>query len=166
MDGALATLTSTHARPGTVQWIGVRPARRVPVRRVGAAEITLHGLADDRRERPGKRAVTLIQWEHLAVIAALVGRDEIDPALLRRNVAIAGANLLGLRKTRFRLGEAVLQGTGLCAPCSRMEDALGSGGYTAVRGHGGITAEVLEPGRISEGDLLAPVDAAIEGGRP
>lgn len=161
MEGQLARLTSTFTQPGLVEWIGVRPARRTPVHAVPSVEIDISGLDGDRRETPGKRAVSLIQWEHLPVIAALVGRTEVDPALLRRNIAVSGINLLGLRKARFRVGTAVLQGTGLCAPCSRMEEALGPGGYTAMRGHGGITAEVLEPGHVAQGDAVAPVE---EGG--
>jgi MOSC domain-containing protein YiiM len=107
--------------------------------------------------RPGKRAVTVIQWEHLPVIASLVGADAVDPGQLRRNIAISGINLLGMRNRKFRLGEAVLEGTGLCAPCSRMEETLGNGGYAATRGHGGITASVITPGRIKTGDRLVPL---------
>lgn len=101
--------------------------------------------------------MTLIQWEHLPVIAALSGHDQVDPALLRRNIAVAGINLLALRKRLFRIGTAVLEGSGLCAPCSRMEAALGPGGYSAMRGHGGITAAVIEPGRIGLGDQVTPL---------
>lgn len=158
MTDSLADLVNGWAQPGVVTWLGVRPARLAPVVAIAAAEIGAAGLAGDRRERPGKRAVTLLQAEHLPVIAALCGRGSVEPELLRRNVVVAGINLLGLRARRFRLGGAVLEGTGLCAPCSRMEAALGRGGYAAVRGHGGVCAAVVEPGRVAVGDALTPLD--------
>ena len=151
-------MMARHSGSGEVRWIGVRPARREPVVARDACEIRAEGPAGDRRDRPGKRAVTLIQWEHLPVIAALAGRDALDPALLRRNIAVAGINVLALRKSAFRLGTAVLHGSGICAPCSRMEEILGPGGFNAVRGHGGITAEVIEPGHVALGDALIPLD--------
>ena len=158
MQGTLGRLTTTFARNGRVEWIGVRPDRRVEMLVLDRASIRAEGLEGDRRTTPGKRAVSLIQWEHLPVIASLLGWDKVDPALLRRNIAVSGINLLGLRKARFRLGGTMLQGTGLCAPCSRMEENLGRGGYSAVRGHGGITAEVLEAGTIALSDDLTPTD--------
>ena len=157
-SNGLAALTWRFARHGDVRWLGVRPGRRLEMTSLTSATIGLSGLEGDRREQPGKRAVSLIQFEHLAVIAALMGREELSPQLLRRNIVISGINLLGLRKRRFRVGSALLRGTGVCAPCSRMEEALGFGGYSAVRGHGGITAEVLEPGALHVGDRVTPVD--------
>ncbi len=154
----LATLTRQYAQIGETKWIGVRPARKAPVLEVGTTYIRAAGLEGDYRKRPGKRAVTLIQWEHLPVIAALAGLTELPPHILRRNICISGFNLLGLKNDReFRLGEAVLMGTGVCAPCSQMERALGTGGYAAMRGHGGITAQVITPGKISIGDTLEPI---------
>jgi MOSC domain-containing protein YiiM len=153
---SLETLIARFAQPGHLVWIGLRSARRGPVIAVREAAIGPAGLDGDRRESPGKRAVTLIQAEHLPVIAALAGREAVAPEALRRNLVVAGINLLGLRGRRFRIGGAVLEGSGLCAPCSRMEEALGPGGYAAVRGHGGVTAQVVTPGRAALGDAVVP----------
>ena len=119
------------------------------------AEIKLTGLVGDRYAgRSGTRAVTLIQAEHVPVSAALCDLDALDPAVLRRNVVVSGLNLLALRGVRFRLGSALLEGTGPCAPCSKMERALGPGAYNALRGHGGLTARVLDIGYVTTGDPL------------
>ena len=154
MEGALATLISQFAKEGRVDWIGIRIERRGEVRALEAVDVEFKGLSGDRRETPGKRAVTLIQAEHLPAVAALSGQTDVEPHLLRRNLVVSGINLLGLRKARFRIGTALLEGTGPCAPCSRMEEVLGRGGFTAMRGHGGITAQVLEPGHVQIGDTV------------
>lgn len=157
MSEALESMIRQFPRPGEVRWIGVRPARYAPVIALDRAAIGEAGLSADRRENPGKRAVTLIQWEHLDVIARLTGRSSVDPALLRRNIAVDGINLVALRKAEFRIGTAVLRGTGICAPCRRMEEALGPGGFNAMRGHGGITAEVIAAGEVAIGDAVTAV---------
>jgi len=143
-----------QARDGWIAWIGLRPGRREDVKAVESVEITRDGLVGDHWIRGGPRAVTLMQWEHLPVIGAFLGRDAPAPELLRRNIAIAGINLMGLRRRTFQIGEVVLRGTGICAPCSRMEQNLGPGGYSAVRHHGGIGAEVITPGHIRIGDAV------------
>lgn len=153
---ALAGLLTRHAQAGRIEWIGLRPARKAPVVSVDAVEVEMRGLAGDRHPSPGKRAVTLIQAEHLAVIAALAGLEAVTPEDLRRNIVVAGINLSALRKADIAVGGAVLRITGPCAPCSRMEKTLGFGGYNAMRGHGGWTAEVVQPGRIAVGDPAAP----------
>lgn len=102
----------------------------------------------------GRRQVTLIQAEHLPVVAALLGRDvaEVTPDLLRRNLLVSGISVQALKDRRFQVGDVILEGTGDCHPCSRMEENFGPGGYNAVRGHGGITARVVQGGVIRAGD--------------
>ena len=155
-DSALGRLMAQLPRPGRVEWIGLRPKRDVAMEPVDEALAqTGIGLVGDRYAGgSGKRGVTLIQAEHLPAIAALSGRDALDPALLRRNVVVSGLPLVALKGRRFRLGEALLEGTEDCDPCSRMEDALGPGGYNAMRNHGGLCARILEGGRIRLGDAL------------
>ena len=113
------------------------------------------GLAGDHA-REGARALTLLQAEHLPVIAALLAREAVAPAELRRNVVVSGVNLAALRGRHVRLGQATVEVTGPCHPCSRMEEALGRGGYSAVRGHGGWYARVIRPGRVGVDDEAAP----------
>ena len=67
---------------------------------------------------------------------------------------VSGINLLALKNKRFSAGAVLLEYTGACHPCSKMERALGAGGYNAMRGHGGITARVLEAGLLCIGDRL------------
>lgn len=117
------------------------------------------GLADDRLGQRGEaemstRQVTLIQAEHLDVIASLARVDRIDPVGLRRNLVVSGINLLALKNARLQVGDALLEIVGPCQPCSRMEETIGPGGYAAMRGHGGMTARVITTGTISVGDAV------------
>lgn len=151
-------MLDTLPQVGRVEWIGIRPAREEAMIALDSVQIDLDkGLEGDRfKGRPGsRRQVTLIQQEHLAVIAACLNRDAIPPSLLRRNIVVSGINLLALKDKAFRIGDATLEFTGLCHPCSKMERLLGAGGYNAMRGHGGITARVWESGLVRLDDRVS-----------
>jgi len=152
----IRTLLDTLPQIGNVDWIGLREGKKadlVIVDKVMAN--TKQGLIGDRYAgRSGVRQVTLIQAEHLHVIASCCGNKNVEPKLLRRNIVVSGINLLALKDKCFSIGTAKLQMTGLCHPCSFMEKTLGPGGYNAVRGHGGITARVIENGEISINDQV------------
>jgi len=155
-DSPLARLMATLPRAGKVEWIGLRPARDVAMVPVDATEaVAGAGLVGDRyKGGSGKRGITLIQAEHLPAVAALAQRPDLAPALLRRNVVVSGIPLAALKDRRFRIGDAVFEGTEECDPCSRMEDALGPGGYNAMRGHGGLCARIVEGGAFRLGDAV------------
>lgn len=155
-DSELGRLLATLPQRGRVDWIGLRPARDLGMREVDAIEaVTGKGLLGDRyASASGKRGITLLQSEHLPAIAALSGHDVVAPSLLRRNVLVSGIPLIALKDREFRMGDLILQGTGPCDPCSRMETALGAGGYNAMRGHGGICARIVRGGVLRLGDVV------------
>jgi len=144
-------------RPGEITWIGIRVQAHEPMVVLGETFANIGGLTNDRTNKgnpDSKRQVTIIQHEHLAAAASFLGKEKIDPALVRRNIVVKGINLNALKSKQFRLGEAVLEMTGYCHPCERMEQNLGKGGYNAMRGHGGITCRVIKEGKISVGDTV------------
>lgn len=155
-QSALRSLTDNFPNSGRLEWIGVRPQTREPVVQTMSVEaIVERGLAGDHRitGRAGsKRQVTLIQAEHIESVAKLMRLTLVRPELLRRNLVVSGINVLALKDQVFMIGDVTLEGTGLCEPCSRMETNLGSGGYNAMRGHGGITARVVAGGVLCVGD--------------
>jgi len=149
-------LLNTIPQEGTIKWIGIRPAKKAELTSVEQAEISIEaGLVGDHYTgKSRKRQVTLIQKEHLQTVASILRKEEIDPKLTRRNIVITGINLLSLKDKQFQIGEVILEMTGLCHPCSRMEENLGAGGYNAMRGHGGINAKVIQGGTIKKGDKV------------
>ncbi|MFP4091943.1 MAG: MOSC domain-containing protein [Cyclobacteriaceae bacterium] len=157
-DGVtISDLMNQQAQQGRVCWISIRPERRKPP--LVLAEIyadASSGLENDHYSKEdGKRQVTLINEEHIKAIASFLGKENLNPGLLRRNIVVKGINLLSLKNKKFSIGEAVFETSGECHPCSRMEENLGAGGYNAVRGHGGITARIVRSGLIKLGDQVS-----------
>ncbi len=146
---------------GRLQWIGVRPARRESMQQLSHGEAVAGlGLLGDRRMqgRAGSaRQVSLISSEFIDSIARHMGREHIDPALLRRNLVVSGINLNALRYQYFQIGEVIFQAASLCHPCGRMEQALGPGAVAAMLGYGGLCARVLRGGQFAVGDALQPL---------
>ena len=147
-----------HLGTATIEWIGVRPRRREPLMAVTEAEAVADlGLRGDHRmtKTPGSgRQVTFISREFVAQIEQHLGTNDLDPAVLRRNIVVSGINLNALRRQQFWFGEALFEATQLCHPCARMEAELGPGGVVAMMGYGGLCAKVLQTGQIAIGDSL------------
>ncbi len=172
---SLRTLTQHMAHAGRLEAIFLRPLRGVACQSVRAAEaIAGSGLKGDRTaSQPsrqalgGKRQVTLIQAEHIDVLAELLQRPALNAALLRRNLLVSGINLLAAKSlfkdqpVWLKIGEVCLEITGPCEPCSKMETLLGHGGYNAMRGHGGVTARIITGGQLIVGDPVQLVAGAL-----
>ncbi len=171
----LRRLLAQFARPGRLDAIVLRPARGQAAVSVASAQVLVgRGIEGDRSAARtstpaggGKRQVTLMQTEHLPLLARWTGHDDIAATDLRRNLLVSGLNLLAARSplaepvVHLHIGdEVVLQVTGPCDPCARMEALLGSGGLNAMRGHGGVTARVLHGGWLRVGDALRCAVAA------
>ena len=104
---------------GKVEWISIRPKRLLVVHSVN--EVTANpnrGPEGDHFKEfsTGKRQVTLLQQEHLDVVARILGKSKIQPGLLRRNIVFSGINLLALEHQQFQVGKILLETTGICAP--------------------------------------------------
>lgn len=153
---SIKELINILPQTGTIRWIGIRPERRAPMQEIDNIEVSVeHGLAGDHYgKNGGNRQVTLIQAEHLEAVAKMLQLQAIDPADTRRNIVVSGINLQAFNERQFEIGEVVLEMTGICHPCSRFEESLGPGGYNAMRGHGGITAKVIQGGMIKKGDVV------------
>jgi len=160
-DQTLSDLRAVSATHGKLTWIGFRPSHReAMIMPKSAILVENRGIKGDHiaKRSSKKRQITLIQTEHLSVIGKLTNKSDIKPEMLRRNLAVENINLLALKGAKFTIGECLLEATDYCHPCSRMEEALGAGGYNAMRGHGGITAIVHKGGTIHLGDevILLP----------
>ncbi len=169
----LRDLITRIATQGCVEAIVVRPESNQPAISVEVVQAEPgKGLIGDRRAltkrnnlAARKRELTLIQAEHLPLIASWCGLQHLDPTRLRRNLVISGVNLLAMKspfadvRLEWQIGnEVCIEVTGPCDPCSKMEIELanesGGGGYNAMRGHGGMTAMIVAGGVIRVGDAV------------
>jgi MOSC domain-containing protein YiiM len=158
---------------GTVRAIYLAPsAGAAPVRVDEARAVAGRGLEGDRyflgvgsfSRWPGEgRAVTLIEEEVVEAIRSECGID-LGDGRSRRNLVTAGVALAGLVGKKFRIGEALLRGARLAAPCRYLERRVAPGTYDAMKGRGGLRADVLEGSVIRLGDglmLEPPAGAAV-----
>jgi MOSC domain-containing protein YiiM len=166
---SLKELVQRFSTAGRVDAIVLRPGTRQPAQQVQHAMAEPgRGLLGDRRAlakrddlATRKREISLIQAEHLPLLAIWCGQTTLEPRRLRRNLVVSGLNLLAMRspfpdmRLEWWVGDqASLEVTGPCDPCSRMEQELGQGGYNAMRGHGGMTARLTGGGLICVGDRV------------
>ena len=115
---------------------------------------TGHGLAGNA-DQGGRRQVTIIargRWDRVNEALA----DDVDPALRRANLLVAGIDLEATRGRVLRVGSCRLRIRGETRPCERMDEAYpGLRAALDANWGGGAFAEVLDGGLIAVGDAAA-----------
>ena len=112
----LRDLLGRSTAQGRVHWIGVAPESRSAIQQRQSVQLVAGGIRGDHHCRPAghsKRQVTLVQAEHLAAVAALLGKQAISPAILRRNLVVSGINLASLKYQNHGGITAIVESEGI-----------------------------------------------------
>ena len=104
------------------------------------------GLAGDAHRSPGSIRHVLVQDEEVCRTLGL------SPGEVKENVTVSGIDANSLPYgTHLVMGEAMLELTKECAPCSRM-DEIRPGLREELQGRRGVFARVVRPGIVRVGD--------------
>ena len=71
-----------------------------------------------------------------------------NPAAFRRNVVCTGVDLSTLYGRDFEVQGVVFRGREECRPCYWMDQSFGPGAEAALRGRGGLRAEIVSAGTL------------------
>ena len=123
---------------GKVEWIGIRPERKAQVVSKDSVNVDLETGIEGDHPANANRQVTIISKEHLNDVSTSLGADNIDPTETRRNILISGLDFDTIQTGTIRIGGVLLEITGPCRPCIRMDQNLGEGGRRAMEGEGGL----------------------------
>ena len=122
---------------------------RQPMQEVESATATAdRGLEGCRHARPGSRRQVLI------VDSEALHSFGLQPGQIKENITAQGLRVSDLAKgQRIEIGQAVLEVTGPCDPCSRM-DEIRMGLQQELLGQRGTLCRVIASGRIQRGDAI------------
>jgi MOSC domain-containing protein YiiM len=105
------------------------------------------------KPKPG-RQVTLVEVEAIEALEWELGL-KLAPGETRRNLVTRGVALNHLVGREFQVGAVRLRGHELCEPCGDLARMTGKPQTLPGLVHrGGLRAEIIEGGVISEGDLI------------
>ena len=147
---------------GTVASLRLCMGHCEPMKQVGAVEaVTGYGIDGDRHATHGKsrahRQVLLMAQETLSAFG-------LAPGEVRENITTEGLALQELLPgDRLALGsDAVVEITGDCEPCERM-DEIRHGLRSELDGKRGMLATVLQSGTVRAGDGVRVIKGAAVG---
>jgi MOSC domain-containing protein YiiM len=142
---------------GQVSHLFIAIGSRRPMREVeSATALPDRGLEGCRHGRAGsRRQVLLVESETLK-------RFGLRPGQIKENITTRGLSINDLLPgQRLQVGEALLEVSGPCEPCARM-DEIRMGLQQELHGHRGTLCRVVAGGRVGHGDAiqLVPADVA------
>jgi len=106
--------------------------------------------------------VTFLAWEVVQLLTTAYGLAIATPADFRRNVVIGGIPLNALIGQSFAIDGVEFQGTKHCAPCRWMESAVATGALQALKGRGGLRAQVCSDGWLRKGAATLTTTVALD----
>ncbi len=154
------------AAAGRIVGIARRAAPRAPMEELARARLTpAAGVEGDSRGHARgarRRQVTLLARADWDAALAELGAVAAPWTLRRANLLVEGLALPRGEGARLQLGaECILELTGECDPCSRMDAQLpGLAAALAPAWRGGRTARVLAAGQVALGDAVVALEAA------
>lgn len=134
---------------GSVVHLFRKPAHRAPMQAADSLNaVEGKGIQDDASFGRARRQVLLID-EHI------LKQFRILPGQVRENIVTRGLQLSEIAESdQLVVGEARLEVTGECSPCSRV-DEIRAGLSAEIEGNRGILARVIRSGEISVGDTVS-----------
>jgi MOSC domain-containing protein YiiM len=140
---------------GQLAGIARRDARLALMQTCTEGLITVEaGLEGDfKGAKYPRRQITVLALEDWEAALADIGNETLPWTARRANLLVAGVRLPRAVGGILKVGDVVLEVTGQTYPCNRMEEAA-SGLLSALAKawRGGVTARVLEGGRVALGD--------------
>lgn len=134
--------------------IWIKRAHRGPMDPAARATLVAGRGIEGNADQGGRRQVTLMDLERWHDLMDRLGA-ELDTSVRRANLVIDALDLFDSRGKTLRIGSARLRVWGETRPCERMEEALPAlkAAMRELWG-GGASAEVIEGGDISIGDVV------------
>ncbi len=144
----------SQSNEGSVVSMRLNVGSRKPMKEVDSARvITGQGIEGDRHLKEdgsrSRRQILLMDRETL-------GDFSLDDGIIRENITVVGMDFASLEAgDRVSIGEdVVLEITGECEPCARM-DEIRSGLRHELDGRRGMLAYAENGGLISVGDVIS-----------
>jgi MOSC domain-containing protein YiiM len=153
----MAIIDETALTVGCLIGIARRAMRRAPMEEIAEGMVSVEaGLEGDfKGAKHPRRQITVLAREAWQAALAEIGAHDLSWTARRANLLVADVVLPRAAGGVLRIGPVLIEVTGQTYPCVRMEEARA--GLLKALGRdwrGGVTARVLEGGRIALGDRV------------